>query len=236
MNDHKKRAFIMDNAKVTNPIFGAATLGKKLILPQTTEAANVEVPDSNCVSNKKGGRKILVAYASEFGTTGEVAKAIGEVLCQEGNTVETKWVKHVTDMQHYNAFIVGSAIQYDRWMPEATEFIIANQTILSKRPVAFFFTCLVLSKQSEKAAHKAKTYSDKLYSLVPHVKPVSVGRFAGVLDYSKMSFFFRLIARGIFVIVRVQEGDYRDWDAIRSWAKGIHLKLSSKPAYPSGNL
>jgi menaquinone-dependent protoporphyrinogen oxidase len=230
MNKQKKRAFITDSAKVTNPVSGTATLGEELILPQTTEAANVGFPDSNCVINKKGGRKILVIYASEFGTTGEIAKAIGEVLCQEGNTVETKWVKDVKDIHNYNAFIIGSAIQYDRWMPEATQFVRANQKILSKLPVAFFFTCLVLSKQTERAEHKATTYSDKLYSLVPHVKPVSVGRFAGVLDYSKMSFFFRLIAWGIYGIFRVREGDYRDWDEIRSWAKGIHIKLSDEPA------
>ena len=49
----------------------------------------------NCQNHHTGGHKILIAYASEFGTAGEVAKAIGEVLGQEGNTVESKWVKHV---------------------------------------------------------------------------------------------------------------------------------------------
>jgi menaquinone-dependent protoporphyrinogen IX oxidase len=49
-----------------------------------------------------------------------VAKAIGEVLCQKGNTVETKWVKHVKDLHNYYALLLGSAIQYDRWAPEAT--------------------------------------------------------------------------------------------------------------------
>ncbi len=182
-------------------------------------------------SKKKVGQKILVAYASESGTTAEVAEAIGEVLCQEGNTVETKWVKNVNDLNNYDAVIIGSAIQYDRWMPEATEFVTANQNILSKLPVAYFFTCLALSIQNEKAAKKkAMAYSDKLYLLVPQVKPVDVGRFAGVLDYNKLSFFFRLIFKVILSILGVQEGDYRDWDAIRSWAKGLHFKLSDDRA------
>ena len=110
-------------------------------------------------------------------------------------------------------------------MPEAIKFVTTHQNSLSKLPVAYFFTCLTLSKQSEKAEHKAMAYSDKLYSLVPQVKPVSVGRFAGVLDYSKMSCFIRLVAKGIFAIIGVTGGDYRCWDAIRSWAKGIHFIL-----------
>ena len=65
-------------------------------------------------------------------------------------------------------------------------------------------------------------------TLVPQVKPVNVGRFAGVLDYSKMSFFFRLIAKGVLAIIGVPGGDYRSWDVIRSWAKGIHFKLADE--------
>ncbi len=226
MKDQTRRKFIIDSTKITGAVIGTATLGKEFLLPQTIEAANVQFPESNCGSKNKGGHKILIAYASEFGTTGEVAEAIGEVLCQEGNTVETKWVNNVKDLNNYDAVIIGSAIQYDKWMSEATEFVTANQNILAKLPVAYFFTCLVLSQQAEKAEKQAMTYADKLYSLVPQVKPLSVGRFAGVLNYSKMSFFSRLIFKVILSILGVQEGDYRDWDAIRAWAKGVHFKLN----------
>ncbi len=186
--------------------------------------------DQTSSSKNKDDYKILIAYATEFGTTGEVAEAIGEVLYQEGNTVETKWVKNVKDVNNYDAVIIGSDIQYDKWMSDATEFVTANQNSLSKLPVAYFFTCLTLSSQSEKAEKQAMAYSDKLVALVPQVKPVSVGRFAGVLDYSKMSFFVRLIFKVISLITGVQEGDYRDWDAIRSWAKSMHFKLSDERA------
>ena len=79
------------------------------------------------------------------------------------------------------------------------------------------------------AKKKAMAYSDKLYSLVPQVKPVDVGRFAGVLDYNKLSFFFRLIFKVMLSILGVQEGDYRDWEAIRAWAKETQLKLNLAP-------
>jgi menaquinone-dependent protoporphyrinogen oxidase len=58
--------------------------------------------------------------------------------------------------------------------------------------------------------------------------PVSIGRFAGVLDFSKMSFLTRLIFKTVSTVTGVREGDYRDWDAIRSWAQSIHVKLSNE--------
>ncbi len=230
MKDQTRRKFLIDSAKTTGAIIGATILGKELLLPQTIEAANVQFPESTCGSKNSGSHKILIAYASQFGTTGEVAEAIGEVLCQAGSTVETKWVKNVKNLNNYDAVIIGSAIQYNKWMSEATEFVTAHQNILSKLPVAYFFTCLELSQQTERAEKQAMAYSDKLYTLVPQVKPLSVGGFAGVLDYSKMSFFLRLIFKGILSILGVQEGDYRDWDAIRSWAKGMHFKISDERA------
>jgi menaquinone-dependent protoporphyrinogen oxidase len=226
MTDQTRRTFIMNSAKITGAVMSTATLAKELMLPQSIEAAHVQFPESHCGNNKKGRHKILVAYASKFGTTGGVAEAVGEVFCREGHTVDTKWVPHVQDIHKYDAVVIGGAIQYDTWMSEATKFVTANQHILHTLPVAYFFTCLVLSKQTDKAERKAKAYAEKLSSLVPHVIPVSVGRFAGVLDYSKMSFFFRQISKVVLSIMAVQEGDYRDWDAIRSWTKGLNGKLT----------
>ncbi len=223
-----RRKFIRDSAIIIGAVIGSAFLGKYLLFSQTSEAANVQYPESNCGNKNKDGRKILVTYASQSGTTAEVAEAIGQVLCQEGNEVETKWVKNVKNLNDYDAVIIGSPIQYDKWMPAASEFVTAHQNILKKLPVAYFFTCLALSAKIEGAEKKAMAYSDKLNSLVPQVMPVDVGRFAGVLDYSKLSFFTRLIFKVISTILGVQEGDHRNWEAIRSWAKSMHFKLADE--------
>lgn len=195
---------------------------------QTNKAARFQYSDSSC--GIQGGHKILVAYASEFGTTREVAEVIGQVLCQAGATVEIKWVNNVKDLNAYAAVIIGSAIQYDKWMPEARKFVSSNQNRLSKLPVAFFFTCLTLSIQTAKTERQALAYADKLHALLPQTNLLSVGRFAGVLDYSKLPFLFRLISRIIFSIIGVQEGDYRDWATIRSWAEDVHSELSRRIA------
>jgi menaquinone-dependent protoporphyrinogen oxidase len=176
--------------------------------------------------SKEDDFRLLVAYASRFGSTVEVAKAIAAVLVQEGATIETMHVKSVIDLNSYDAVIVGAAIQYDRWMAEAAEFVRTHQEILRTLPVAYFFTCLTLSKQSEKAQRQAMSYGEKLGALVPQVEPVDVGRFAGVLRYRDMPFFLRLLAKGVFSFLGVKEGDYRDWYAINAWARRVYHKLA----------
>ena len=44
-------------------------------------------------------------------------------------------------------------------------------------------------------------------------------------------FLSRLILKDIFNNEKLKEGDYRDWDAILAWAKGMHLKLADERAY-----
>ena len=194
-------------------------------MPQTIEAATVKFSESPCGSNNSGRHNILIAYASQLGTTGEVAEAIGEALCQAGNTVATKRVNNVKDLHGYDAVIVGSAILYERWMPEAAKFVKANQKVLQQLPVAYFFTCLALHTLNTQGDLAAKKYSDTLQALVPHVKPASIGGFVGVLDYRKMGCISRVLMKIILCNKGIKEGDYRDWDAIRAWAEDTQLKL-----------
>ena len=169
--------------------------------------------------------KILVGYASQYGSTREVADVIGETLRDAGKITEVLPVDQITDLQHYDAVIIGSAIQYDRWMPAARAFIRRNQPSLSKLPVAYFFTCLTLSTQNDKTAQQALAYANNIRALQPEIKPVSVGCFAGVLNFRNMSWLRRLIFKALSIVVGVKEGDYRDWQAIRGWAEDVHAKL-----------
>jgi menaquinone-dependent protoporphyrinogen IX oxidase len=63
----------------------------------------------------------------------------------------------------------------------------------------------------------------KLKVLYQNLKVQNFGKFAGVLDYSKMSFAQRILAKGIFLILGIKEGDYRDWNEIENWTKRLYL-------------
>jgi menaquinone-dependent protoporphyrinogen IX oxidase len=51
-----------------------------------------------------------------------------------------------------------------------------------------------------------------------------IGKFAGFLNYSKMSFVQRTFARNIFLILGIEEDDYSDWVAMEYWAKSLLLE------------
>lgn len=209
MNDCKRREFILNSIQ-TNVI-----LGSDVLFPNILNASKLEFKDLSCGDMNK--KRILVAYASEYGSTNEVAKYIGSILCQNGNKVDVQWIQNINNLDDYDSIIIGSPIQYDTWMPDAIKFITKHQDTLSKLEVSYFFTCLTLSKKTKQTELQANEYANNLYKLIPKIKPKSIGQFSGVLDYSKMSFLSKIIFKSGFFILGVKEGDYRNWADIKSW-------------------
>ena len=173
-------------------------------------------------------QKILITYASQFGSTAKVAESIGDYLLQKGIVIETRWIKEVKALSQYDAVIIGSPIQFDRWRSEATSFVLENEAVLANMPVAYFFTCLVLVNPTAKAIKQAQGYADKLQALSSQVSPVTIGQFAGALNKNKMPFFYRFMFKGLTAVTGIQQGDYRDWDAIRSWTNRTYSQFMAE--------
>jgi len=54
------------------------------------------------------------------------------------------------------------------------------------------------------------------------VLPFSEGYFAGALDFSRLPFSFNVLSMLLVVLLGIwKEGDHRDWNAIRLWAKSL---------------
>ena len=225
MTNVTRREFIADSAMFTAGAISVMALGSGALSPQTVQAGKVEFPESSCGVEKEKGHKVLVAYASDCGSTGEVAEAIGQVLCDNGTAVDVRLVENVKDLSPYQAAVIGSAIHSSKWLPEAIKFIETNQKVLSQLHVAYFLTCLTLYKSNDVTRRRARSYLDPVFDAVPQVKPVDIGLFAGVLDYSKLSFVVRMVMKSKMKKKGVPEGDHRNWDDIRAWAKGLGPKL-----------
>ena len=220
-----RREFIVDSTMMTAGAIGAITLGSGVLLPEKAQAAKEKFLETSCGIGKDKGRKTLVAYASDCGSTGEVAEAIGQVLCDSGMAVDVRLVESVKDLSSYQTAVIGSAVHADNWLPEAVKFVETNRKVLSQMPVAYFLTCLTLYKSNEQTRSKARSFLDPVLDMFPQVKPVDMGLFAGVLDYSKLSFVVRMVMKAKMKKKGVPEGDHRNWDAIRFWAKGLNSKL-----------
>ena len=162
---------------------------------------------------------ILVAYATKAGSTAEVAAEIGRVIESKGGCkVDVHPVGKVKGVDGYDAVIIGSAIRAGKWLPEALKFVEKHQDALSQIPVAFFTVCLTLSENTEENRRTVAAYMDPVCEVV---QPVDVGLFAGVMDYSKLSFLLRLMMKKM----GSPEGDFRDWGAIRAWAAELRPAL-----------
>lgn len=221
MRKVNRREFIIDGSMLLGGAMGTMALGGSLFAPQSARAAKVEFPESGCSPEKRTTKKVLVAYASYCGTTGGVAEAIGQVLCDNGAAVDVRLVKNVDDLSSYKAAVIGSATRSSSWWPDAIEFVERNKEELSRKPVAYFLTCLALYRDTEANRRVARTYMDPVLKAVPDVKPLDMGFFAGVLDYSKLNLMYRIIMKSKMKKRGVPEGDFRDWNAIRAWASGI---------------
>jgi menaquinone-dependent protoporphyrinogen oxidase len=160
--------------------------------------------------------RILVAYATRAGSTTEVAAAIAEGLTRRGFLVDVIPVSGRHDLSGYQAVVLGSAIRMGSWLPEAVNFVKINQEALNQMPVVLF-TVHMLNTGEDEASRTARLAY--LSQVRPFLRNPSEVYFSGKMDFSKLSFADRLIAK----MVRAAEADQRDWDKIRSWAETVSL-------------
>ena len=170
--------------------------------------------------------RILVTYASRASSTKGVAEAIGRTLEDRGLVVDVHPMQDVHGLAEYQAVVAGSAIRYDKWLPEAIQFVEQHQQELVKKPFAAFVVCLAMATQNKRrqqqAIETASSYLKPVRTLVP---TVSEGLFAGVLDLSKLPVGYRILFRAVMLTGFFKEGDFRDWDAIQQWAHGLSTEL-----------
>lgn len=164
--------------------------------------------------------KILVTYASRFGATAGVAEEIGKTLVEGGAEVDVIPMRAVKDLSPYSAVVAGSAINAAAWLPEAMQFVQAHRSELARKPFAAFLVCMTLAmKNGEQYRSHVTGWLAPVRALV---RPVSEGAFAGVLDIGKIPSFSDRLKFRLSVLFGVwQEGDHRDWNAIRAWAAGL---------------
>jgi menaquinone-dependent protoporphyrinogen oxidase len=161
--------------------------------------------------------KILVTYASRFGSTAGVAEAIGKTLAENGVQADVLPMCEVKDLSAYDAVVAGSAINSGALLPEAIQFVQDHQSELKRKPFATFLVCMTLTmRNGEQYRTHIASWLDPVRALV---RPVSEGLFAGALDIAKIPSFGDRLKFRLSVLFGIwKEGDHRDWNAIRAWA------------------
>lgn len=167
--------------------------------------------------------RILVAYASTFGSTAEVAEAIGAAMRADDTGVDVRPVVDLNDLAGYDAVVVGSGIYNGTWLPEAIAFLRAFAPTLQRMPVAYFAVCMMLYRETPQRRRLVDAYMETVRRAAPQIAPVAVGSFAGKLRYRNLALMERAL---FFLTSRLPPGDYRDWSAIRDWASEIRPLLT----------
>jgi menaquinone-dependent protoporphyrinogen oxidase len=200
-------------------------------------------------------KKVMIAYATRFGSTGEIAKAIAKELGKWGVEVDVQPVREVDDISSYGSVIIGSPIFYGKILPEVKKFLKRYEETLAQKRVACFLTGMEMHRIADEPfpipvfldsgfedqpkpksemgfwekAHAVSVYLSPLMKKVPKVKLIEVGCFKGKLDFRGLSGFGWLIMKLIVKFRKeIQEGDFRNWEAIRSWSAEMCSKLLSE--------
>jgi menaquinone-dependent protoporphyrinogen oxidase len=187
--------------------------------------------------------KILVTYATNSGSTAEVAKAVMEEIQKSGAEVELLPIAEVRELEAYGAVVVGAPMIMG-WQRGAVRFLHKNKKALAGKPLAVFVTCMSLTKSGETTFQGVPVSLDKnlpkpplnasrltfkeRYSLASNYlrpilracpeKTVSIGIFGGQLNFSHMQWWAMIF---VILILQAQAGDKRNWQAIRGWAEGL---------------
>ncbi len=195
--------------------------------------------------------KYLVAYATNSGTTVEVAKAVGEELVKAGADADVRRVEEIAGLAGYAAVVVGAPMIVG-WHRLALKFVRRHRDELVRLPVAYFFTARSLTRLDEAAVEgvpvrvdpdlakpprdpqrlsfreRYATVSNYLHPALkaaPRLRPVSAAFFGGRLETFRLKWWQTLF---VLLVIQAPPGGAHNFAFIREWAAGLPAAFEQK--------
>jgi len=165
--------------------------------------------------------KVLVAYASSYGSTQEIAEVISKTLLSQGLAVDCEAIRNVRILEGYSAVVLGAPLYMFHLHKDALHFLSQHQKILADNLPVAIFAGGPFGKGDEKEWHEVRAQFDRDLAKFPWLTPVSVHIVGGKFDPSKLRFPYNLIP----VLKKMPASDLRDWVAIRTWASSLAAQL-----------
>ena len=164
-------------------------------------------------------RKVLVTYATKYGTTREIAEEIAGVLTSAGLDTEIIPVMEVGIIDAYDAIVIGSPLYMGKILVEAREFCKQYKPYLEGKWIAFFVSGIAVCKEENT---NNKIMLEAIDEMSEYVKIDEKGTFGGRLFLDRHSESDMQLA----TIAGASEGDFLDMEDVRTWAKEIGQKIA----------
>jgi menaquinone-dependent protoporphyrinogen oxidase len=159
--------------------------------------------------------RVLVAFATRYGSTQEVAEAVAATLRERGLAVDIQPIRAVRTLEGYRAVVLGAPLYMFRWHKDALQFLARHREALTQRPVAIF--ALGPFHAEEKEFQEVREQLDKELAKFPWLTPAAIAIFGGKFDPEKLTFPHNLVP----ALKKMPASDIRDWTAIRAWASDL---------------
>ncbi len=166
--------------------------------------------------------KVLVTYATQYGSTREVAEAVAATLRERGLDTDLQAARDVSSLEGYQGVVLGAPFYVGSWHKDARGFLARHQDALARRPVALF----ALGPVSAGDSGEARKQLDEEMAKHPWLKPVAAEMFGGRYDPAGLSLAHRLLAAlPASPLHGMPSSDLRDWESIGAWATGLAGRL-----------
>jgi menaquinone-dependent protoporphyrinogen oxidase len=173
--------------------------------------------------------KVLIVYGTRYGTTTEVVQDMSNTARELGVQVEMtnleKEAPH-SNPEEYDLVIIGSGIRAGQWTKQPLKFIEENLDSLSRTKVALFVVS-GYAGDPDRVAEAQSEYLDSMPEKYPGLSPISTALIGGMFEFKRYNLVVRALVKSM-VKSNLPPGeelpekiDFRDWDMIRDWIKGL---------------
>ena len=171
---------------------------------------------------KKDARtmRMLIGYASRFGSTRDIAIRIADTVRTRGNDVDLRSVDEISDFDRYDAVVFGSGVYDGSWTVEATELMRRHAAVLARKPV-WLFSVGSFGDRHPIVGGLIKKEPKEISEFEQLLHPRDYRVFAGVIDLDHWPAWGRLL----FKALGGHAGDNRQWPDIDAWAEEIAHQL-----------
>ncbi|MGW0752485.1 flavodoxin domain-containing protein [Streptomyces sp. NPDC002587] len=176
---------------------------------------------------------VLICYATEHGSTREIAGRLAERLREAHHPVDVRSLsgqeEDRPDITRYEACVVGSAVHDGAWLTPAAAFVRDRYTDLAARPVWMFSVGMTAALPRLLRGLADRGEQRPLVELQQLVRPRDHHRFSGTIRPQHLSRTGRILFR----LLGCRYGSYVDDGEIALWADSIAAALPRAPG-PTG--